>query len=350
MSETTTGAYETNTTLRAIADDLRTSARVVVTTHTKPDGDAIGSTVALVRALRDVGVDAVAVYMGFFPDRFAPFVREGEALFDPSESGEVFADERAIHAERVVICDTGARQQVKAALGFLDGRAPITTIVDHHTSGDADLAHARHIDTGASAACVSVAELCVALMGLESAAHLPLSVAEALYLGLGTDTGWFRYSNTDARTMRLAADLLEAGVDADALVRASECGDPPERLELLRRALNRTTLFADARAAMVSLRARDLEEAGVSKGDTGGLVDVARTVASVRVSVLLVEQGDGIVKVSMRSKGGEGSADVAHLAGTLGGGGHVHAAGARVEGDLEYAEKLIERLVTDALG
>ncbi|GAB4545962.1 MAG: bifunctional oligoribonuclease/PAP phosphatase NrnA [Phycisphaerales bacterium] len=348
MSETS--VYEGNATLAQIADDLKKATRVVITTHAKPDGDAIGSTLALHRALRTLGVESVVVYLGYFPERFEGVVRADDVvLHDADETGEVFTDERCTGADRVVICDTGARQQVRSAGAFLEGRSAMTTIVDHHRSGDADMAGTRHIDITASAACVLIAELCAELLGT-SPASFDASLAEPIYLGTATDTGWFRHTNTDPRTLRLAADLLERGVDTDRLIRMSEYGDPPGRVELLRRALNGTRLFAGDRAAIMKITAHDLETSGVAQGDTGGIVDVVRSVRTVEVVALLVEIGDGRVKVSMRSKGGASPVDVASIAQAMGGGGHFHAAGARVEGDMEFADHLVERLLTDALG
>ena len=171
-----------------------------------------------------------------------------------------------------------------------------------------------------------------------------------LYLGTATDTGGFRHTNTDPRTLRMAADLLSCGVDTDVLVRMSEYGDPPGRVELLRRALNGTRLFCQDRAAIMKVTAHDLDASGVASGVTGGIVDVVRSVRTVEVVALLVELGDGRVKVAMRSKGGEDAVNVSAIANEMGGGGHYHAAGARVDGDLEYADHLVERLLTDALG
>ena len=348
---TETGVYESTTTLEAIAADLKNAKRVAVLTHSKPDGDAMGSTLALARTLRSVGVEATVVFAGYFPERYEDVVLDSDdVLYDTDECGDVFADERVANADRVVICDTGARQQVRSALPYLGARREMVTIVDHHRSGDADLATELHVDIGAAAVCVSLADLCCAILGLERAGLLDESIAEPLYLGLGTDTGWFRHSNTNPRALRLAAELQEAGVDADKLVRMSEQGDPPGRVELLRRALNGTRLFCENRAALMCLHAHDLEAAGVEAGDTGGLVDVVRSVRTVRVVALLVELGDGRVKVSMRSKGGEPLVNVSAIANAMGGGGHFHAAGARVEGDLEYADHLVERMLTDALG
>lgn len=342
--------YESTATLMDVAADLKHAQRVVITTHAKPDGDAIGSTLGLHRALKAVGVESVVVYLGYFPERFEGVVGDDDrVLYDREEDGAPFDDERCAGVDRVVICDTGARQQVASALGFLEGKGAMTTIIDHHRSGNAEMAAVRHIDSGASAACVLVAELCALLLDTP-ASRLDGAIAEPLYLGIATDTGWFRHTNTDPRTLRLAADLLACGVDADRLVRMSEYGDPPGRVELLRRALNQTRLFCDDRAAIMKLHAQDLVASGVEAGDTGGLVDVVRSVRTVEVVALLVELDDGRVKVSMRSKGGDDPVDVSALANAMGGGGHFHAAGARVEGALAYADELVERLLTDALG
>lgn len=349
MSETAKMEWATNASLSEIADRLRGVGRVCVLTHAKADGDALGSTVALVRTLRRMGKEAVVVFEGPFPERFAGFVDEGEAIFSPDEDGSAYSDARVSGAELVVICDTGARSQLRASTGYIESMSGRVALVDHHRSGDAELATWLHVDTSASAACVLVAELCVELLGVGRASALPVEVAQVLYLGTGTDTGWFRHSNVDARTMRLAADLLDAGVDADELVRASEYADPPERLEVMKRALAGLRVIGGGQGAVMSLSMADLEAAGVTAADTGGLVDIPRGVRTIRVVALVIENEEG-AKISFRSKAGADPVDVSALAGTHGGGGHFHAAGMRLKMPLvdavEEVVSMIERAVS----
>jgi phosphoesterase RecJ-like protein len=121
----------------------------------------------------------------------------------------------------VVIVDTGSWSQLHDYRPWIDAQHDKTALIDHHLSGNAEVSPRRLIDTGAAAACEIVAGLCVPLLGPGFARDLPREVAEPLYLGLATDTGWFRHSNVTPAVMRLAADLLEAGVDHERLIETS---------------------------------------------------------------------------------------------------------------------------------
>ena len=299
MSNTTTGpgtAWETNTSLGDIASALTGASSVLVLTHAKPDGDALGTTLALGRSLTSKGVRVTLAYTGTWPARFDPVVgatpilHANEATFETPPFDE---------PDAIAVLDTGSRSQLDAACGYVEARAHKTHIVDHHAHGDAALAHARHIDTKASAACLSVAHLCALVLGC-AVSELPREIAEPLYLGCATDTGWFKHPNVT-----------------------------PERLMLMRRALDSLTFHDDGRVAVMSISQDDFKQTGAGLDDTGGLIDVPKTVGSIRVCALLTEL-DGITKVSFRSKAGEDAVDVNLVAQSLGGGGHKHAAGAKI--------------------
>ena len=165
------------------------------------------------------------------------------------------------------------------------------------------------------------------------------SIAEALYLGLATDTGWFRFSNARVVEFALAARLLEAGVDKDAMHQVIEQSSSAARVRLQGCALSSLVFARGGSIAFMRLRAADFAETGASIEEGSGIVNMPMEIAVVRASVLAVEDAAaGVVKLSFRSKPAGldgGFIDVNELAAKFGGGGHVHAAGARMKGTLD---------------
>jgi phosphoesterase RecJ-like protein len=175
------------------------------------------------------------------------------------------------------------------------------------------------------------------------------TIAEAAFAGLATDTGWFRFSSADDRVYQLAARLLSLGVDKDRLFRLIEQGDAPGRPRLLGRALSSTQYACDSRAAIMRLQREDFAQTDTRVEDLAGLVNEPMSVAAVEVCVLLVQYDPGVVKASFRSKpplrrGGR-FVDVNHIAAHFDGGGHVHAAGAKLNGTIDEATKRIRAVL-----
>lgn len=351
-------AWTTNSTLESIAARLRAARKVVVLTHVKPDGDALGSTLALVRALNkprewSKGPRAEAWYFGPPPPWLADLAGDTphRALADkgPPEVEGVDA---------VVVLDTGSWSQLEAAHEWLAPRREMTVLVDHHVQGDAEVAAHRVIDTSAAAVCQPVAELCRLILNVPDRTQLPADVAEPLYLGLCTDTGWFRHSNVSRAVMQCAGDLLEAGADHVRLYQSIEQRESLTRLRLLSRALATLELHDNGRLAIMSLTRKDFAESGAQPGESGGFVDFGQSVATVEVTCLLTEAtpsdyGPGapasgpLTKISLRSKASGHEVDVNRIAKSLGGGGHVRAAGARTTKSIEDTKAEVVRLVQE---
>ncbi len=339
-------AWASNTTLEQIAAWLAGVRSVVLLTHAKPDGDAMGSTLALARAINlsrgSSGASSVAEcwYCGPMPSWWKMLARQTKCReVEPGQAPSFNLD-----PEAVVICDTGSWGQLDSYREWVRERSDRACVIDHHAHGDPEVAARRHIDTSAAAVALTLAELCRLVLGVDSVAALPEEVAEPLYFGTATDTGWFRHGNVGPRVFRAAADLLEAGVDHEKLYNESEMNDRPARLRLLGRALASLEYHNDESVALMSLTVKDFEQTGSAPGDSGGFVDVARGVKKVRVSALLTEveahhEGGPVTKISLRSKGGEGAVDVNEVAQKLGGGGHARAAGARLTCGLDEAKK-----------
>ncbi len=347
-------SWTTNTTLAEIASWLRGARRVVVLTHVKPDGDAVGSTIAVCRALniRRSGA-AAAWYCGPTPVWFPllvgdtpAFVLDGSTVPPPGQNAE---------PDAIVILDTGSWSQLEGVTSYLKPRKDRAAVIDHHVQGDPDTSSRRYIDTAAAAVAEPAAELCRLILGLDSVADLPREIAEPLFVGIATDTGWFKHSNVTPSVLRHAADLLAAGANHSELYRLIEQQDRPARVRLLAKSLSSLELFADNRVAVMSLTRADMAEAGGEPGDAGGFADSAQCIGSVRVVAMLTESEVGptskpITKLSLRSKNTADAPDVNKVARQFGGGGHVRAAGARLSLPLAQAKQQVVEALTKAMG
>lgn len=352
----TTTQWGSSVDLDQLCERLSRANKVLILTHAKPDGDAIGSTASIAFALESLGKQVQLAYIIPVSGRFKPMLKGLSVSYaQDGWTTQTFAG--LIDADTILICDTGSRKQLAHAAEFVEQRAERAIILDHHANGDADLAATRYIDTDKPAAAEIAAEVCLKLLKLNSAKELDLKIATPIYMGLATDTGWFKHPSLRPSTLRLAADLLDAGVDHNALFLNLEFADPPTRLLLMQRAMERLTLLAEGTGAIMGLSLSDFEETGASPDETGGLVDIPKTVAQVRVSCLATEtvspEGKVVTKLSFRSKAGtEGGAievDVNELCATMGGGGHKHAAGARLEMPLNEAMPVVAKALEKAL-
>jgi phosphoesterase RecJ-like protein len=337
--------YATTATHAALAARMRAASKPFVTSHLKPDGDALGSVLMVVRALRSLGADVQAVLAGPVDRTITHLCAEGEIEF--VERGPVTP--RA-GTDLAIVVDTGAWSQLDHVAAWLRQNAALAIGFDHHRSGD-DICPARLVQPG----CASTTQVLVAMM---DELQVPLatlggtaefSVAEAAFAGLATDTGWFRFSGADDRVYQLAARLLSLGVDKDRLYRLIEQSDLPGRPLLLARALGSLQFSCADRVAIMRLSRADFAETGTKVEDLAGLVNEPMSVGSVEVCVLLVEQDSGTVKASLRSKppvrrGGR-FVDVNHVAAHFDGGGHVHAAGAKIGGSLDQATKRVNAVL-----
>lgn len=354
--------WTSNADAASIARWLAPMQRVVVVTHQKPDGDALGSTLAVARSLNIAAGGRAAGFSGVASRAevwyAGPMPHWAGAVINDSKCRVLDHDRppAGYEPDAVVVLDTGAWTQLEPyqrapSDGWIGSIAARAAVIDHHLRGDGDVAHRRWIDPTAAAACQLAADLCARLLGVPSPAKLPAEVAEPLYLGLATDTGWFRHSNVSPSVLRLAADLVEAGARHDYLYEVVEQRERVGRLRLLARALDSLELFEDDTVALLTIRKKDIEAAKAAPGETGGFLDLVKTVESIRVAALLTEVGEGdktITKVSFRSKsagGGAGMVDVNKVAQILGGGGHAQAAGARLTmGAVEARKKVLDAL------
>jgi len=318
--------YVSNTTLAEIAETLTAADSFVITTHAKPDGDALGAVLALSRALEQRGKTVERWIMPPLLHALRGIVGEGVQLH---YHGDDHSPMPALEPDRVLVVDTGAWSQLDPMRPWIEPRREKTIVIDHHLRGD-DVGAMRYIDSSAAAVCEIIARLIDAL-GVEIDAEM----ADALFVGVASDTGWFRFSNTTAETHELAARLMRAGTDHAAIYRETEQGERMEKLKLMQRALANMQIVADGSAAVIVLRTEDFEEAGALPEDTERFVDIPQAVTGIETVVLMSEPRKGHVRMSFRSKPGAAAINVSELAQRFGGGGHARAAGAKVDKPLE---------------
>jgi len=308
---------------RAAADELAGWRHPLLLTHERPDGDALGCLLAVYDVLRSRGVDACAMLFEPLPARYA-FMSGVEALHVLTGAD----DPVLARADGVLVMDTCALGQLTPVADFLRQTAAPIIALDHHRTRD--LSAGRYlVDADAAAASLLVYDWAAAA-GWE----LSNGAREALFVGIATDTGWFRFSNTSAACLRAAADLVERGVNVDRLHQALYLSDSTQVLRARALAQASLELHRDGRVAVMMVSEEALVRVGANAGDLEDSVNSPMSAAAVEVSMLLVERKDGVTKCSLRSKG---AVDVARVAARFGGGGHVRAAGVRIEKSMSAA-------------
>jgi phosphoesterase RecJ-like protein len=304
-----------------VAAELRDRDRFLLTAHEGPDGDALGSLLGLHHLLTQLGKDSI-MFMAA-----KEFPLPVEYRFLPLE--EVFHEPPADMADRtVVFLDCGNIDRMP--VDFLTAGDNFVINIDHHHDntrfGDANL-----VDTAAS----STAEIVYELAGLLGGRITP-EIASALYVGLVTDTGKFMYENVNAGTHRIAADLIEAGVEVDETYRRLYEHVPIEKLRLVSRALDGIQRHCDGTLVLTYITSADYEATGAGEEMTEGIIDHLRSVEGSKVAALIRDQGTrgrAARKVSLRSSSGD--VDVSAIARAHGGGGHKRAAGFSTELELD---------------
>jgi phosphoesterase RecJ-like protein len=322
--------------LQPIVDALRASDRFVLCTHEHPDGDALGSLAAMQQALSALGKDAVSFMAADefpLPYEYRFLVLDRLVTVPPED-----LDERTI-----VFLDCGNIDRNPADVLKRPG-AHILNIDHHHDN--TRFGTVNHVDPEAS----STAEIVWTLL---APLGIPLSreIAEALYVGLVTDTGKFMYENTGPRAHVMAAELIAAGVDVHGIYRRLYEGMPYAKLELLARALAHVERYDDGRLAFTRLSRDDFRLAGAEESYSEGIIDHLRSLEGTKVAALareLLSDGkDGMRKVSLRAS--DDRVDVSRIARAQGGGGHRRAAGFTTAMDMEELTGFLRREVCTQL-
>lgn len=317
----------TEVTQKQLADELRRRQRFVITSHTRPDGDAIGSSLAMAFALRALGKDVRVVFRDEPPPPMLVFpgVSDIEVNARVSDPGDA-----------VIVMECG--DLTRTGVDGLDRGYVIN--IDHHV-GNTMFGALNWFDLSA-AACGEM------VFGLVQELGVPLTfeIATHVYVAILTDTGSFHYSNITPRTFEICRLCMEAGVSPPAVARSIFDSNNLGRLKLFGAVLSRMQLDATGRIATVFVDRKLATDCGGTYEDTEGLINLPLTVKDILAVVFFKENGTDDWRVSMRSKG---AIDVNAIATQFGGGGHKNASGCSARGSFEDLKILFEQKLTEAI-
>ena len=305
---------------------VQSNERFVLSSHVRPDADALGSELALAELLESLGKSVRIINPSAAPGNLA--------FLDPERrirnlGGTATVDQ--MHDTDVhIVLDTGAWQQLLDVGKALRTSPAKRVVIDHHVSSD-DLEALVFRDP----TCEATGTL---VYRFADQYNLPITAATArnLYCAIATDTGWFRFPSTTSETMRIAGHLIDAGAKPHLLYSELYEQRSIGRVHLAGRVLGRLVVEAGGRIAWTHVTWKDFQQTGTTSVDTENLVNECLTIGGTQASFIAVEQQNKSIKVSFRSRSG---VDVAAIAESFGGGGHRQAAGAVVHGSLVDATK-----------
>lgn len=317
-----------NSTTAEIAAALRTARRVAVVAHVRPDGDAVGSVLGLALSLRTLGKEVIALLEDGVPGNLA-FLPGSDTVIQPGAG--------PLEVDLAVALDTATHERIGERCKALLDPVPLLVNIDHHPANPG-YGGMNFIDSDSPATGQII-------YNLLSEHGLPIddAVRQNLFTAISTDTGSFQFSCTNARTHRIAAEMIDAGLDTARLARLVYQSYPRRRLELMRDMLNTMEFRAGGRVVSWQLKQKLMDDVAMQPGDTEGLIDTLRMIDSVVSCVVFEDVAGGKVRVSARSK--DERVDVSGICAQFGGGGHRMASGARMRGPInEAAEKFLKVL------
>lgn len=298
---------------------LTTAKKIVITTHVSPDGDAIGSSLALSLFLKKLGYDTTVVT----PDDYPAFLKwlpdnENVLIFDKDR----IIGQKAIDDADLIFClDFNTADRMAGLREIIESKDCPKILIDHHQEPE-QWTDIMFVDSSAS----STSELIYRFIdGLDGLKHLDKDIGSCLYTGIVTDTGSFKFSSTTAETLKITAELMTLGVETSAIQNLIYDNSSEDRLRLMGYALTEKLLiFKEYNTAIIGLNAEELKRFNYKTGDTEGLVNYPLSISSVKLSIFISEKS-GDVRLSFRSKGDIPVHEIARD--HFNGGGHVNAAG-----------------------
>ena len=293
--------------------------RLLLTTHVNPDGDGLGSEIATALWLRAQGKTVRILNDSPLPPAFG-FLRDMHPI---EEFTPEVADEAMSESDGLIVLDTSNRSRIGRLAPLLDQHILPIAVVDHHVSHAEGFGQVNVIEPEAAATAEIVFDLVREADGV-----ITRDMAEAIYVGLVTDTGSFRYSNTDSDTHRIAAELLALGLNPPKIHAQVSSHATPGRLRFFGEVLTALEVIEDGRIVVMTATPEQFHRHGLRGADTEGLVDMPRSIAGIDLVVLFSEVEPDKVKVSVRSNG---RVAIDSVITRLGGGGHPHAAGAMLQ-------------------
>lgn len=315
-------------TLDEILIEIKNAESIVISTHESPDGDAIGSSLAMKKILEKLGKNADVIIPEF--SRMYNFVPGIEEVKKESDVEQY---------DLAIAVDNADLKRLSAKEHFENAKKTIS--IDHHGSNQmyADL---NFVNPVAPACC----EVLAGMMGYYQI-DLDKDIGTCLMTGIITDTGGFRHQGINAETFEFTADLIRIGVNIPFIYEKTMTTKTKANFELTKRILDRMELLEDGKIAFTYINKQDKEEVGAEPGDQEGLVDIGRNIEGVEVSIFLSQKDEeNAYKASLRSTDKVNASDVCLM---FGGGGHARAAGALIQGSIEEAKEKIVNEVVKAL-
>lgn len=311
-------------TLESAAETLLSKDKILILTHRSPDGDTIGSGYALAMALHRLGKTVRVDCTDPFPKKYSYFT-------DKLEKPEF--DE-----EFVVSVDVADTKLLGERLSIYADK--IDLCIDHHGS-NTKFAKEYYVEASAAAAAQVIAKL-IRIMGVK----IDKDMANAIYTGITTDTGCFRYTNTTAETHRIAADMIDCGAESGMINRLMFETKSRSRLEIERRVMDSMQFYLDGKCAIAYATIDMMKESGAVDSDMEGVASLPRQIEGVMAGITLREKNNGKFKVSVRTTD---ELDASEICANFGGGGHKAAAGCMITGTLDEVIEQITAVVGQAL-
>lgn len=330
----------TNNDFQKAVDLINKSSNVLLTAHTKPDGDACGCIVAISNILETMGKKSSAVMLSQMPDWYDFLFAQKPPILGEDINLNQLTDGSFGEFDLIIIVDTNSLSQLPKFDEYLQQIDKPVLIFDHHATADG-LGNVELVDSSAAATGLIVYDL-IKYAGW----RITEAIAEALFVTVATDTGWFQFSNTDSRVHRTCSELIDAGAKPIEIYHNLYQNFSYARFKLTVAMLNTLQLHLDGRFATQQISLRDFEQTGATHKDTENLINECRRISTVETAALLVELEDGRIRCSLRSTGG---IDVSEIAAKFGGGGHKKAAGTFLPGPLEEAKEIILKEVNEKI-
>ena len=313
--------------LSQVVELIENKSKFAITTHIKPDGDGVGSSLGLCWLLRSLGKRADVLVHGSIPIAY-------QSLPGADEIRDIRAIEDEYDAVFVIECSDHERPGIEGL------ESQLTVNIDHHTTSE-HFGTINWIDSTASAVGEMIYNLCKAIGG-----RITKEIAECVYMALVTDTGSFHFSNTSERTLKVASELIKAGARPAKISEAVYNNYEWSRIDLLRQVLSTVKRDETGRIAILRQTMDMQESSGAVDGDNNGFVNIPLAVRDVVAVIYMREVGPNSFRASLRSKG---DINVARVAELFGGGGHKNAAGLAVEGDWDEKEQELLAAVQEAV-
>jgi phosphoesterase RecJ-like protein len=312
----------------------------LITTHTKPDGDSCGCIVAIIEALTPAGKRVTPLLLSPVSDWYKFLFVEQPAVLGEGINLEQLKKGQFGKFDLIMIVDTNSYSQLPEFDEYLQQNDTPVLVIDHHLTTDC-LGDVELVDSTAAAAGLIVFDFL-------KYSKYPITgkIAEALFVAIATDTGWFQFNNTDGRVHRSCAELIDTGANPAQLYHQLYQNFSPQRVKLMTKMFDTLELHFHGKLAMQHLLTPDFEQTGAKYEDTENLIDECRRIKTVEVAALFVEMPDGKIKCSLRSRG---AVNVGQIAQRLGGGGHKMAAGVHLSPPMESAKQTIKNEIEKQL-